>query len=92
MLQISGGAIIMASPVWRTISPALLDELEGETAELPRMLEDAGATKAQDIPLSEGEFRWQMNADAMATEKLAQGIRGFAADSEKLEAILADMI
>ena len=75
-----------------TISPALLDELEGEAAELPRLLEDSGATKPQEAPLSEGEFRWQMNADAMATEKLAQGIRGFAADSEKLEVILDGMI
>lgn len=75
-----------------TISPALLDELEAETAELPQMLEDTGAAKAQEPPLTEGDFRWQMNADAMATEKLAQGIRGFAADSEKLEAILAGMI
>ena len=75
-----------------TISPALLDELEAEVADLPRLLSDGGATKAQEPKLTESQFRWLMNADAMATEKLAQGIRGFAADSEKLEKILADML
>ncbi len=75
-----------------TISPALMDELNAETAELPRVLQDTGALKSPETPLTEAGFRWRMNADAMAAEKLAQGIRGFAADSAKLETILAGMI
>ena len=39
--------------------------------------------------LSEAEFRWESNEDAMATEKLAEGIRQFARDQEKLEALLS---
>ena len=38
--------------------------------------------------ISESQFRWDMNEDAMATEKLAEGIRGFARDQEKLEKLL----
>ena len=38
--------------------------------------------------MSEAEFRWQQNQDAMATEKLAEGIRNFAIDQEKLETLL----
>jgi len=75
-----------------TISPALLDELAADMINLPRKLEDKGATQSQEPKLDEKAFRWDMNADAMATEKLAEGIRGFAADSEKLEAILRDKI
>ncbi|WP_166416870.1 transaldolase [Cochlodiniinecator piscidefendens] len=75
-----------------TIGPALLDELEAEIAELPRALTDNGATSEQEPKLDEKAFRWAMNDDAMATEKLAEGIRGFAADSEKLEVILRGMI
>lgn len=75
-----------------TISPALLDELAADAGDLPRMLEDKGATADRPAPLSEAAFRWDMNEDAMATEKLAEGIRGFARDSEKLEKIIADMI
>ncbi|WP_039017437.1 transaldolase [Halocynthiibacter namhaensis] len=75
-----------------TISPGLLDELATDNGELPRMLEDTGATTDRPAVLTEAAFRWDMNEDAMATEKLAEGIRGFARDSEKLEAIIADMI
>lgn len=75
-----------------TISPALLDELAADTGDLPRMLEDKGATADRPAALTEAAFRWDMNEDAMATEKLAEGIRGFARDSEKLEKIIADMI
>ena len=42
--------------------------------------------------LSEKEFRWQLNADAMATEKLAEGIRGFSADLRALEDIIRPML
>lgn len=71
-----------------TISPALLDELGQTSGELSVKLTDAGERRATPEPISEAEFRWQMNSDPMATEKLAEGIRGFAADQEKLEALL----
>lgn len=71
-----------------TISPGLLDELENTAGELTQVLVDNGATKEKPSALSEGDFRWQMNEDAMATEKLSEGIRNFAADQVKLEQLL----
>ena len=75
-----------------TIAPPLLAELQASDAALPRKLEDKGAFKEKPAPLSEAEFLWQHNSDPMAVEKLAEGIRKFAADQEKLEALLAAKI
>ncbi|MBP4132579.1 transaldolase [Gallibacterium anatis] len=72
-----------------TISPALLKELQESEAELPRKLEYKGDVLARPAVMTESEFYWQHNMDAMAVEKLAEGIRKFAADIEKLEAMLA---
>lgn len=72
-----------------TISPKLLDELSNETAELPRALSAEKASGVAPVKMDEATFRWQMNADAMATEKLAEGIRNFDADHQKLIAIVA---
>ena len=72
-----------------TIAPPLLAELQASDAALPRKLEDKGASKEKPAPLTEAEFLWQHNSDPMAVEKLAEGIRKFAADQEKLEAMLA---
>ena len=72
-----------------TISPALLKELQESEAELPRKLEYKGDVLACPAAMTESEFYWQHNMDAMAVEKLAEGIRKFAADIEKLEAMLA---
>lgn len=71
-----------------TISPALLDELSRQVGELPRRLQPRETGQPRPLPLSEAEFRWQQNQDAMATEKLAEGIRNFAIDQEKLETLL----
>ena len=74
-----------------TISPALLEELKGMDIEVLKKL-DAEVAKAADIePLnvSEASFRWLMNEDAMATEKLAQGIRVFSQDMAKVREIVA---
>ena len=71
-----------------TIAPALLKELQENTAPLVRKLEYKGEVKAKPQPLTEAEFYWQHNGDAMAVEKLAEGIRKFAVDQEKLEAML----
>ncbi len=74
-----------------TISPALLEELQADTGEVTRRLDPEAARRAEISAqeLDENTFRWQLNEDAMATEKLAEGIRRFAADARKLEAQLA---
>lgn len=71
-----------------TISPKLLEELAADESDLPRALSPDTATAAAAESIDEPTFRWQMNADAMATEKLAEGIRGFDADHRKLIAII----
>jgi len=71
-----------------TISPELLQQLADDNGTLERKLntEVSGQSEAR---ISESQFRWDMNEDAMATEKLAEGIRQFARDQEKLEKLLA---
>ncbi|TPH05499.1 transaldolase [Haemophilus haemolyticus] len=72
-----------------TIAPALLKELQENSTALIRKLEYKGEVKAKPQPLTEAEFYWQHNSDAMAVEKLADGIRKFAVDQEKLETMLS---
>jgi transaldolase len=70
-----------------TISPDLLEQMEKTEGTVPRRLsvDNAKASDAQKIHLDEKTFRWMHNEDAMATEKLAEGIRKFYADARKLE-------
>lgn len=70
-----------------TISPKLLAELEASSDSVPRKLSKETAVKSnlQKLELNEAKFRWLLNEDQMATEKLSEGIRNFAADSVKLE-------
>ncbi len=70
-----------------TISPDLLEQMEKTEGSVPRRLsvDTAKASDAQKIHLDEKTFRWMHNEDAMATEKLAEGIRKFYADARKLE-------
>lgn len=75
-----------------TISPKLMDELAASDAPVPRRLDYAGAILARPEPMTETQFRWLLNEDAMATEKLAEGIRNFTADQIKLEKTLADRL
>lgn len=75
-----------------TISPALLAELEQNVSELEVKLVDNGATQKPSGELSEQGFRWAMNEDPMATEKLAEGIRNFAVDQGKLEVLLTEYL
>ena len=75
-----------------TIAPALLKELQENSTALVRKLEYKGEVKAKPQPLTEAEFYWQHNSDAMAVEKLADGIRKFAADQEKLETMLSSKL
>ncbi len=77
-----------------TISPELLEELQESTGPVVRKL-DIGAAKAssvEEIDVSEKNFRWLVNEEAMASDKLADGIRRFAADAVKLEEIIAQKI
>jgi len=73
-----------------TIAPALMGELAGSTEPLPRALspESAAARTEPRLALDESGFRWLLNEDAMATEKLAEGIRKFADDTLKLQSFL----
>lgn len=74
-----------------TISPDLLAQLAASDAALPKAL-NAEAARAMDIPFvqyDEAGFRFALNEDAMATEKLAEGIRAFVADTIKLEGMMS---
>lgn len=72
-----------------TISPALLEELASDESTLPRRL-SAETARSADLKAqpTESEFRYELNEDAMATEKLAEGIRNFVADQLKLEQLI----
>jgi transaldolase len=70
-----------------TISPDLLNQLANDQGTLQRQLHP-GEQQEPRQTLDEAQFRWALNEDAMATEKLAEGIRLFARDQEKLEALL----
>jgi transaldolase len=73
-----------------TISPALLDELGAAQAPLPRRLDPAATADAPArLALDEKTFRFQLNEDAMATEKLAEGIRQFVKDLWALRSLMA---
>ncbi|KTR99436.1 transaldolase [Pantoea dispersa] len=72
-----------------TISPNLLEELANSEAPVERKLEPSTEGFHQPAPLSEAEFRWEHNQDAMAVENLSDGIRQFAVDQQKLEDVLA---
>jgi len=73
-----------------TISPELLQQLADDQSPLERKLSSGQPTEARQS-LEQSQFRWAMNEDPMATEKLAEGIRQFARDQEKLEKLLADI-
>ncbi|BAL94181.1 transaldolase [Rubrivivax gelatinosus] len=75
-----------------TISPELLAQLQAADAPVARAL-DLAEAQAADLPavhLDEAAFRWTLNEDAMATEKLAEGIRAFAADARALDALIEE--
>ncbi|MCG3723632.1 transaldolase [Vibrio cincinnatiensis] len=72
-----------------TIAPALLAELEAAEGEVIEKLVDSKGSKVRPAPMTHAEFLWEHNQDAMAVEKLAEGIRNFAIDQGKLEAMIA---
>ena len=72
-----------------TIGPNYLEELRNDSGELTQALSETDTGEAQEkLSLDEKSFRWMQNEDAMATEKLGQGIRAFAVDQGKLEGIV----
>jgi transaldolase len=76
-----------------TISPDLLAALQASEAPLPRALDAAAAKSApiHAVTYQEASFRWALNEDPMATEKLAEGIRAFAADAVKLDTMIQEL-
>ena len=87
----TGEVLALAGCDRLTISPALLAELSQQQGELTVHLRDEGATTTAPAALTESEFRWALNEDAMATEKLSEGIRKFAIDQRKLESLLLNL-
>ena len=88
----TGQIVALAGCDLLTISPELLAALQGSDAPVPRLL-DADAARQIDLPAihhDERSFRWALNEDAMATEKLAEGIRAFAADAAKLDRLIEE--
>jgi transaldolase len=86
----TGQILALAGCDLLTISPELMGELQRSEAPVPRALdpEQAKATEIKEVRYDETHFRWALNEDAMATEKLAEGIRAFAADAVKLEKLI----
>jgi transaldolase len=72
-----------------TISPNLLDELSKDEGKLERKLSPEPKGSVEKIAVDEKTFRWMMNEDAMATEKLSEGIRAFAKDLGTLRAMVS---
>lgn len=74
-----------------TIAPQLLLELEAAEGEVVQKLVPATELKERPAPMTHAEFLWEHNQDAMAVEKLAEGIRNFAIDQGKLEAMITEL-
>lgn len=90
----TGEVVELAGCDLLTISPKLLGELGKSTAHIVRKLDpnDAKQSSLEKIALTEASFRWMMNEDQMATDKLSDGIRKFAVDGRKLETLLAGLV
>ncbi|AJE99673.1 transaldolase [Pandoraea apista] len=86
----TGQILALAGCDLLTISPALLEQLRTTQGDVPRKLDpkDARAATIDRVRTDEPSFRFALNDDAMATEKLAEGIRAFAADAVKLEGLI----
>jgi transaldolase len=86
-----GEALELAGCDLLTISPELLGELKAATDPVPRKLSPEGSrdTRLSRLAMDEKTFRWMLNESAMATEKLSEGIRTFAADATKLQEFIA---
>jgi transaldolase len=87
-----GQVLALAGCDLLTISPELLAALQASDAPVVRALDAAEAKAAciHAVTYNEASFRWALNEDAMATEKLAEGIRAFAADAARLDAMIQE--
>jgi transaldolase len=88
----TGELIALAGCDRLTVSPNLLQDLAATEGTLVQVMKDNGATKTPSAKMTEAEFRFELNQDAMAIEKLSEGIRGFVADQNKLEAALSEKL
>ncbi|WP_448211479.1 transaldolase [Colwellia sp. MEBiC06753] len=88
----TGEVLALAGCDRLTISPQLMDELAASNETVVKQLNAEQPKTAPSAALTESAFRWAMNQDPMATEKLAEGIRNFAVDQEKLETQLAELV
>jgi transaldolase len=75
-----------------TIAPDLLDQMAALPGELERRLDPTRTTPAERVVLDEKAYRWLHNEDAMAVEKLSDGIRRFDVDARKLDAFVAGLM
>ncbi|XP_064092463.1 transaldolase-like [Macrobrachium nipponense] len=75
-----------------TIGPKFLEQLQNSTEPIHQNLSEANAKKLdiERVEMTEAKFRWEMNEDQMATDKLSEGIRKFAIDAVKLEKLLME--
>jgi transaldolase len=89
----TGQILALAGCDLLTIAPDLLEKLSKAEGEVPRKLsvENSRAAVVEKIVLDEAAFRWMHNEDAMATDKLAEGIRRFHADAQKLERLIVSL-
>jgi transaldolase len=89
----TGQILALAGCDLLTIAPDLLDKLSKAEGEIPRNLSPEAARRSEmdKVSLDEKSFRWQHNEDAMATDKLAEGIRRFDADARKLEKLIISL-
>ena len=88
----TGEVLALAGCDRLTISPQLLSELAQSHGEVEVQLSPAQEVHPRPLPINHAEFLWQHNQDPMAIEKLAEGIRNFAIDQEKLEKMIANRI
>jgi transaldolase len=90
----TGQVLALAGCDLLTIAPDLLEKLAAAEGEVPRRLspDESGTHPIEHLKLDEPAFRWAHNEDAMATDRLADGIRRFEADARKLEALVAGML
>jgi transaldolase len=87
----TGQILALAGCDLLTIAPDLLEKLSSAQGEVPRRLSPQTAPEVKKIHLDEKTFRWEHNEDAMASDKLAEGIRKFDADARKLEKLIASL-
>jgi len=87
----TGQILALAGCDLLTIAPDLLEKLSSSSGEIERKLSPGKSRSTEKITLDEKTFRWMHNEDAMATDKLAEGIRRFDADARKLEKLIGSL-